>query len=224
MSGSETISMQRHAGAVEIHAAVAVEMRELAHVFFEMRAGDADFAHAICGTCAAEFKFDKAVLRRGLVVLRELVIFRRVGIEITFAVELREARDFAVQKKTRQHREAQRLVIRHGQHAGHSETNRADIRVRLGTILVRAAAPHLGFCFKLDVRFQPDDGFVFHCADILATDETRMKHRFFISQFLDIGIDPSGQNNVENRTVVHPGLIKQLAAVLLDNLRGDGKP
>jgi hypothetical protein len=47
--------------------------------------------------------------------------------------------------------------------------------------LVRATAPHLGFGFELDVGFQPDDGFVFHCAEILATDETQMKHRFLRS-------------------------------------------
>jgi hypothetical protein len=37
---------ERHAGAVEIHAAVAVEMRELADVFLQVRAGDADARNA----------------------------------------------------------------------------------------------------------------------------------------------------------------------------------
>jgi hypothetical protein len=37
------------------------------------------------------------------------------------------------------------------------------VGVRLGAEGVGATAPHFRFGFKLDVRFQPDDGFVFHC-------------------------------------------------------------
>jgi hypothetical protein len=33
--------------------------------------------------------------------------------------------------------------------------------------LVRATAPHLGLRVELDVRFQSDDGFVFHCGKSL---------------------------------------------------------
>ena len=160
---------ERHAGAVEIHAAGAVKMRELAHVFFEVRARDADAAHTIGRAGAGEFKIHEAVRRAGFVVLRELVIFGGVGIEITFAVEFGEARNFAVQQVTRQHRQTQRLVVRHGQHAGQAEADGTDVGVRLGTVSVRATAPHLRFGFELDVGFQTDDSFVFHCGENLTT-------------------------------------------------------
>ena len=165
---------QRHAGAVEIHAAGAVKVRQLAHIFLEMRTGDAD-----AGNAAVKLEVHEAVGGGRLVVLRELVIFRRVGVEIIFPVELRVARDRTVEQITGQHGEAQRLFVGDGQHTGQAEADGTDVGVRLRAKQVGATAPHFGFGFKLDVCFQSDDGFVFHCGAILATDETQMKHRFF---------------------------------------------
>jgi hypothetical protein len=72
-----------HAGAVEIHAAVPVEMGAFADVLLQMRAGDAD-----AGEAALELEIEPAVARGGLVVLGDLVILGHVGIEVVLAVEL----------------------------------------------------------------------------------------------------------------------------------------
>jgi hypothetical protein len=111
---------------------------------------------------AVEFKLDVAVGRGRLVVLRDLVILRHVRIEITFPVELGEAGNLAIQQETGEHRQAQRLVVGHGQHAGQAEADGADVGVGRRAECIGATAPHLRFRFELDVRFQPDDRFVFH--------------------------------------------------------------
>ena len=96
--------------------------------------------------------------------MRDLVILRHVRIEITFPVELRETGNLAVKQKAGEHRQAERLVIRHGQHARQTEADGADVRVRLRAKRIGAAAPHLRFRLELDVCFQADDRFVFHRA------------------------------------------------------------
>ena len=122
---------------------------------------------------AVEFKLDVAVGRGRLVVLGDLVILRHVRVKITFPVELGEAGNFAIQQKAGEHRQAQRLVVGHGQHAGQAEADGANVGIRRRAERVSAAAPHLRFRFKLDVRFQPDDRFVFHCGTSLTTDWLR---------------------------------------------------
>ncbi len=164
---------QRHAGAVEIHAAVAVEMEIFADVLLEMRAGD---AHA--GDAALELKIHVAADGGGLVVLCDLIILGRVGIEIILAVELGKARDAAIQQVARQRGQAQALVIGHGQDAGQAEADRADVGVGRGAKFIGATAPHLRFRFELDVRFQPDDSFVVHKAVIFNHGLTQMDTDF----------------------------------------------
>jgi hypothetical protein len=102
------------------------------------------------------------VRRGGLVVLRDLVILRRVGIEIVFAIELRERRDGAIEQQPGQYGESQALVIGDGQHAGQTEADGADVCVRWRAEFIGATAPHLRFRFELDVCLQPDDRFVVH--------------------------------------------------------------
>ncbi len=148
-------------------------MRALADVLLQVRAGDAHARQA-----AVEFELDVAVGRGRLVVLRDLVILRHVRVKITFPVELREAGYLAIEQETGEHRQAQCLVVRHGQHAGQAEADGADVRVRRRAECIGAPAPHLRFCFKLDVGFQADDRFVFHKrADSLTMDGHGVKPR-----------------------------------------------
>ena len=134
-------------------------MKIFADVLLQVRAGDAHARNA-----AVEFELHVAVGRGGLVVLGDLVILRHVRIEIILPVKLGAAGDFAIQQQAGQHGQAQRLLVGDGQHAGQAEADGADVGVRRRAEFIGAAAPHLRFRFELDVRFQPDDRFVFHIA------------------------------------------------------------
>ena len=125
------------AGAVEIHAAVAVEMEAFADILLEVRPGDAD-----AGEAALKFKLHPAVGGGGFIVLGELVVFGGVGIEIVLAVEFGEAGDFAIEQVTGEDGFAQGFFVGHGQHAGEAQADGAHLGVGLGAIGVGAAAPH----------------------------------------------------------------------------------
>ena len=153
---------ERDAGAVEVHAGVAVEVGELADILFQVRAGDAHPGEAVGGAGAVELEVHVAVGRAGLIVLGELVVLRGVGVEVILPVELRVARDLAVEQQSGEHGEAEGLLVRHGQDAGQAEADGADVGVGCCAEGVGAAAPHLRLGLELDVRFETDDSFVFH--------------------------------------------------------------
>ena len=129
---------QRDAGAVEINAAVAVEVKILADVLFEVRAGDAD-----AGDAAVEFEVQITVGWGGFVVLGDLVILRHVGVEIILAIELGEAGDGAIEQQAGEYREAQGFVVGDGQDTGQAEADGADVGVGGRAEFIGAAAPHL---------------------------------------------------------------------------------
>ena len=113
-------------------------MKILANVFFEMRASDADARDT-----ALKFKIDVAVYCGWLVILCDLIILRRVRIEIILAVELRVLGHSAVEEQPSQGGEAQSFIVRHRQHAGHAKADWADVGVRRRAEFVGATAPHL---------------------------------------------------------------------------------
>ncbi len=95
-----------------------------------------------------------------LVVLRNLVALGKIGIEVVLAREDRVLAHLAIQRHRGQHRELHCLAVQHRQRARKAQAHRADIRVRRIAEPGRAAAEDLGLGQKLDVNFQPDDGFV----------------------------------------------------------------
>src|SRR5262249_41537625 len=133
---------QWHTRSVEIHAAEPVEMEVLADVFFEVRPGDAN-----PGDAAVEFEIDMPANRRWLVVLRDLVVFRHVRIEVVLPIEFGMSRYRAVEKKTGQSGQAQGLLVRDGQNAGKAEAHRADVGVWRRAELIGTTAPHFGLGF-----------------------------------------------------------------------------
>ena len=106
-------------------AEAAVDMRQLARIFLQMKAGDADPLRL-----AVHFDIDPAVLADRLVELRNLIGFRRIGVEIVFAVEFADIRDLAVERHRRFHRVFNRLTVQHRQHAGMAETDRTCMGIR----------------------------------------------------------------------------------------------
>ena len=90
---------QRRAGAVVIDERTGGGMVELANVFLEMDTRERDFfvlAHDVARR-TGQFDLDGTADADRLVELGNLVIFRRVGIKIIFAIPFADRRDFAAQ-------------------------------------------------------------------------------------------------------------------------------
>ncbi len=139
-------------------------MEILAHVLLQVRPGDADARYA-----AAELELDDAVDSGRLVILRDLVVLRHVRVEVILPVELGVAGHRAVEQKTRERGQPQRLLVGHGQHPRQAQAHRADVGIGRRAKLVGAAAPHLRLRLELDVGFQADDRFVVHNAGGMVT-------------------------------------------------------
>jgi len=81
----------------------------------------------------------------GLSYWVDLVILRRVGIEIVLAIELGVLGHSAVEEEASQGSEAQSLVVGHRQDAGHAEADGARRGCWWRAKFIGTAAPHLGF-------------------------------------------------------------------------------
>ncbi len=139
---------QRNAGTVEVDeriraardAAVAgSRVRRLSGVFFQMDARETAFFHR----AVLEPVAHRTALRERHVVLRDLVIFRHVRIEVVLPVEFRKRGNFRVKGQTRADHVLDRDAVCNRQRTRKRKANRADLRVRLAAELVRAAAEHL---------------------------------------------------------------------------------
>lgn len=128
-------------------------VNQLAGVFFEVRARDANFL---------ALNSEVPLLANRFVVLRDLIAFRQVRIEIVFAIEFGSFRNLAVQRESRANRQLQGALIQDRQNTRHSEANRTDLIVWSLTEFSRARAKNLGLCFELGVYFQPNHSVVFH--------------------------------------------------------------
>ena len=148
---------QRHARAIEVDQRAIGLMDVFAGVFLEM---DSRQAHAL-GLAALERDLDIAALADRRFVLADLIALRQVGIEVAFAIENRFARDLAVRRESRAHREFDRLAIEHRQHARHPHASRADVFVGLRAECRRASAEHFRFGREMRVDFEADNRFVF---------------------------------------------------------------
>src|SRR5947209_17065514 len=107
-------------------------MEALAGIFFHVKPRDAN-------TFAVR-KFDGAMLRERLVVLRDLISLGQVRIEVVLAREDAALVDRTFQRKGRLYGELHGTAIEHGQRSRQSQTHRTDVRVGRYPELCRAAA------------------------------------------------------------------------------------
>ena len=115
-------------------------MLELAGVFFEVDADDADLLGA-----ALAVDFDPAALAQGLLVLRDLVALGQVGIDVVFARKNAAMLDLAMEGHAGHNRQLDGATVDHGQGAGLAGTHRADMGVgRHLKVIGCAGAKHLG--------------------------------------------------------------------------------
>ena len=166
---------QRDAGAVVVDErvrrvvdpATSADVLGLAGVLFHVGALDADpGAVDLHPTLDAD--------RR--VVLADLVVLRHVRVEVVLPVEDRLRWHVEVHRFPESQRELHHPAVQHRQRARKTEADRADVRVRLGPELVRAAAEELGRRRQLDVHLEPDHRFVLRHRARLPNHDQRLSH------------------------------------------------
>ena len=143
-------------------------METLCYVFLEMDPHQMHFLVMrddifLCVLGISEIMQRHAAVRaQRHVVLRNLIIFRHVRVEIIFAIELADGRNIASEHQSHQHGHAQRFLIHHRQRAGQPEANRTRVRVRLRAKFNWRSAKHFGARLELHVHFKTDGRDVVH--------------------------------------------------------------
>ena len=94
------------------------------------------------------------------IVLRELIVFRHIGIKIALAVKFAPVRNPAGGHQSGGDSLADRLTVRIRQDPRMPHTDRADICIRFRPVMIRAFAKHFGSRFDLNVHFQANDSFI----------------------------------------------------------------
>jgi len=137
---------------------------QLANVFLEVNAGERDgFVFALdVARRAGQFDLDGAVEANRLVELGDLVVLRRVGIEVIFTVPFADGRDVAAEKEAGLDDGVERGLVHHRQNAGQRKDDGIGERVRGLPVAGGHAGEHLRVGLDLDVNLKTDDGFVFH--------------------------------------------------------------
>src|SRR5438105_226886 len=105
-------------------------MDGLCRVLLEMRAHEADLTVAVRARDE-----QRAADAERLVVLRDLIALRIVGIEVILARKDSFARNLATEREAESDRPLDRRAVRNGQRAGMRETDRTRARVGLGEVL-----------------------------------------------------------------------------------------
>ena len=130
---------QRRAGSIQIDQRTVVGlasgklMPQLARVFLQMRADDADAFG--CAIGAGEMHY--AVKTQRQIVLADLIPFGEVGIEVVFAIPLAELGDHAVDRQADHHRQLHRPFVHHRQRPRKRRDNRIDQRVGRSIVMIR---------------------------------------------------------------------------------------
>ena len=144
---------QRHAGAVEIDQGVlrVLVVDRLAGVLFEMQPLD---PHLQCLVVDVDLDFTRADDR--LLVLRDLIALRQVGIEVVLAVEHRDEIDLRFQPQAGAHGLRDASLVDHRQHAGHGRIDEGDMAIGLAAEFGRGAGKQLRLGGDLRVHLQAD--------------------------------------------------------------------
>ena len=157
MSGLLTISISATPDAVEVDVGLAgmLVVQALAGILLEMQALDADAARLAVG----QVDLDLALADDRVLVLRDLVARRQVGIEVVLAVEHRAQVDPGVEPEAGAHRLLDAALVDHRQHAGHGGVDQRHLGVGIGAERGRRAGEELGVGDHLGMDFQPEHDF-----------------------------------------------------------------
>ena len=97
--------------------------------------------------------------RERLIVLRDLIALRQVGIEVILPREDRVLVDAAAERQRRARAQFDGAPVQHRQRARQAEAHRADVRIRRRAEAGRTAAEDLRVGEELCVDLEPDDRF-----------------------------------------------------------------
>src|SRR5690606_1109474 len=156
---------QRCTGAVQVDARHAVEVlvQRLARIFLEVRAGEPHEALLLAGS-VVDLPRDREPAAgddRDL-ELADLVSLGQVGVEVVLAREHGSRRDGAADREPEPYRALDRGAVRHRQHPGQRQVDRAGLGVRFGAEGGRRAREDLRARVQLHVRLESDDDFPLH--------------------------------------------------------------
>jgi hypothetical protein len=149
-----------HAAAVVVEAGEAVRIRKavvqrLARILFHVYAPDPDAVPR-----AGRLVLEEPVGRERLVVLRDLVALRQVGIEVVLAGEDGGRLDRAAERERGAHRQFDRARVQDRQRPGQTQADRTDVGVRRRAEPRTAGAEDLGRREELRVNLETDDRFI----------------------------------------------------------------
>jgi hypothetical protein len=97
--------------------------------------------------------------RERLIVLRDLIALRQVGIEVVLPREDRVLVDAAAERQRRARAQFDGPAVQHRQRARQAEAHRAHVRIRRRAEAGRTAAEDLRVGEELCVDLEPDDRF-----------------------------------------------------------------
>ena len=100
------------------------------------------------------------MLGDGLIVLRNLVALRQIGIKVVLARKDRLGSHGTIEGQASANGKFHCLTIEHRQRTGQTQANRTDIGIGSSSKAGGTAAENLSASGQLDVHFQADDGLV----------------------------------------------------------------
>src|SRR5262249_44825813 len=135
----------------------ALGMERLAGVLLHVHAQDAAAARL-----PVHLEVELAMLAQRLVVLRDLVALRQVGIEIVLAIEFRLLANATAEPESGLDGEIERVLVQYRQYAGLRGADRADSRIGNAAESDFTSAEQLGIRCELHVHLETDDRFKLH--------------------------------------------------------------
>ena len=133
-------------------------VQRLAGILLQMQSLDADFdVLEIAAAIRPDRNRDDALADDRLLVLRDLVALRQVGIEVVLPVEHRFVVDLRLEAEAGADRLPDAFLVDHRQHAGHRRVDQRDIGVGRRAERRRGAGKELGLRRHLRMHFEADD-------------------------------------------------------------------
>ena len=159
MSGLVTISNKRRTRSIEVNFRLPLAARFVVDTFSGVLLQVSPLERDVACFERAFGVGDRqiALTADRLIKLTDLITLGQIGIEIVFAIPFGVPRDFAVQCQSCFDRQFESAGVDHRQRSRHAGTNRARLRIGIGTVLRRTTAKQFRLRIELHVNFEADD-------------------------------------------------------------------
>jgi hypothetical protein len=102
-----------------------------------------------------------------MVQLRGLIALGQIRVKVIFTVEHRAPANLGIHRQAKHDCVPKRLLVGHGQGAGHGQINGVGLGVGFGAIGGAGTGKNLGSGGELNVNFQPDHNVPLHSFSLL---------------------------------------------------------